>query len=370
MTSDLQPVPFLDLASQQAEVVDAIEADLASVFRQAGFIGGPQVTAFEREYADFVGAAHCVGVANGTDAIEVSLRALGVGSGAEVVTAANTFVATVEAIVRAGARPILVDVDEDTLLIDPGAVAAAVTPRTAAIVPVHLYGQIAPIEAIAAAVQDVPILEDAAQSQGAKRHEVVSGSLGTIASTSFYPGKNLGAAGDAGAVTTSDAELARRVRMVINHGSERKYEHEIYGFNARLDAVQATVLRHKLRRLSDWNAARRTAADRYSQLLADVPGVRLPSVMTGNEHVWHLYVIRVPNRDRVLSKLLAAGIGAALHYPHPVHLTAAFAGIGYKAGAFPISEKAAEEVISLPIFPHITAAMQERVAAELSAAVR
>ncbi|MEI2730739.1 MAG: DegT/DnrJ/EryC1/StrS family aminotransferase [Dermatophilaceae bacterium] len=370
MTRDLPPVPFLDLVAMQAEVVDGIEADLASVLRQAGFIGGPHVEAFEQEYAEFVGARHCVGVSNGTDAIEVSLRALGVGFGDEVITAANTFVATVEAIQRTGAKPVLADVDDEFLLLDPEAVGAAVTARTKAVIPVHLYGQMAPLEAIAAAAAGIPVVEDAAQSQGATQGGRVSGSVGAVASTSFYPGKNLGAAGDAGALTTSDPELARRARTILNHGSERKYEHEVFGFNARLDAVQAVVLRHKLRRLADWNAARRVAADRYASLLGDLAGVRQPSVKAGNEHVWHLYVTRVADRDRVLSELQAAGIGAALHYPYPVHLTAAFAGLGYGAGAFPVAERAAGEVLSLPMFPHLTAAMQERVAAELSSAVR
>lgn len=364
------PVPFLDLAAQHAEVADAIGADLAEAFATAGFVGGPQVAAFERAYARFCGVDHCVGVANGTDAVELALRALGVGRGDEVITAANTFVATVEAIVRAGATPVLVDVDDDTLLIDPEAAGAAVTSRTAAIVPVHLYGQIAPIERITAAAPGVPIVEDAAQSQGATRFGAVSGSLGTIAATSFYPGKNLGAAGDAGAVTTDDATLARSVRMIGNHGSERKYEHDVLGVNSRLDAIQAIVLRHKLARLTDWNRARQSIATRYADLLDGVDGLRLPHVAAGNEHVWHLYVVRVDDRDRVLDDLQAAGIGAALHYPRAVHLTKAFESLGCRAGAFPVAERAVDRIISLPMFPHLDQQRQDRVAAALRLHVR
>ncbi len=365
-----QAVPFLDLVSQHAEVADAVDADLRSVFATAGFVGGPHVAEFERDYADFTGVSHCVGVANGTDAIELALRGIGVGFGAEVITAANTFVATVEAIVRAGARPVLVDVDEETLLIDPAAVGAAVTSRTAAIIPVHLYGQMAPVEQIAAVAPGVPIIEDAAQSQGATRHGRVSGSLGIAAATSFYPGKNLGAAGDAGAVTTLDDEVARRVRVIANHGSAKKYEHDVFGVNSRLDAVQAVVLKHKLARLPVWNAARRAAADRYAELLSEVEGVKLPAVADGNEHVWHLYVIRVKDRDRVLADLNAAGVGAALHYPYPVHLTRAFAGLGYSSGAFPAAEAAARTILSLPMFPHLQTSQQEAVATALACALR
>ncbi len=367
---DTTPIPFLDLVSQHAEVAEAVDRDLTQVFRTAGFVGGPHVAAFEQDYATFSGVDHCVGVANGTDAIELALRALGVGPGDEVITAANTFVATVEAITRAGATPVLVDVDDASLLIDPEAVAAAVTARTAAVVPVHLYGQMAPVEAVAAAAPGLPIVEDAAQSQGATRHGLVSGSIGTMAATSFYPGKNLGAAGDAGAVTTSDSALAHAVRMIGNHGSQKKYEHDVFGVNSRLDAIQAVVLRHKLARLPEWNAARRTAADRYAGLLAGLDAVRLPTTLPGNEHVWHLYVVRVPDRDRVLSELHRAGVGAALHYPTPVHLTAAFGHLGSGAGSFPVTEAAARSILSLPMYPHLTPDQQTRVAGALAAAVR
>lgn len=367
-----QPIPLVDLRAQQAEISLELAPDLERIFSSTAFVGGPDVAAFEREYADFVGVRHCVGVGNGTDGIELALRALGVGPGDEVILPANTFIATAEAVSRAGATPVLVDVDHESLLVDPAWVSQAVTERTKAVLPVHLFGQIAPVEQIATALDgaDVAIVEDAAQSQGATRWQAVSGSLGRLASTSFYPGKNLGAAGDAGAVTTNDDELARRVRLLGSHGSPTKYLHESLGFNSRLDTIQAVVLRHKLARLSKWNDLRRQAAERYAELLADVEGIMLPQELAGNEHVWHLYVVRVPRRDEILARLNAEGIGAGIHYPVPVHLTGAFAHLGLERGRFPVAERAADEILSLPIFPHITEAQQARVASSLVEALR
>jgi dTDP-4-amino-4,6-dideoxygalactose transaminase len=327
-------------------------------------------------------------VANGTDAIEIALRALGVGHGDECILPANTFVATAEAVCRTGARPVLVDcVGDATYLIDTGAVQSAVTERTRAIIPVHLYGQTAPVERLLPLAGRIGawVIEDAAQAQGARRHGAGAGSLGHAAATSFYPGKNLGAYGDAGAVLTESGDLAARVRMIGDHGSRRKYEHEIPGVNSRLDALQAVVLSAKLRRLAGWNAGRRVAAARYDALLPDaglsdagLSGAALseardvipPRTLAGNEHVWHLYVVRVPDRDRVLKELHAAGIGAGIHYPVPIHLTPAFTGLGYPEGAFPNAERAAAEVLSLPLFAEISAAQQERVVSVLSAALR
>jgi len=281
------PIPLVDLRAAQAEIADDLAPDLAHVLGTAGFVGGEHVTAFEGEYAAFSGVRHCVGVGNGTDALELALRAVQAGHGAEVIIPANTFVATAEAVVRAGATPVLVDVDPDTLLIDPERVADAVTPRTRAVVPVHLYGRLAEVDEVARAVEgrQIVVVEDAAQSQGASRSGTCSGAVGTIAATSFYPGKNLGAAGDAGAVTTDDADLARAVRLLGNHGSQSKYVHDTLGFNSRLDALQAVVLRHKLRRLAAWNDLRRDAARRYQELLADVAKLALPAPAVASEHV-------------------------------------------------------------------------------------
>jgi dTDP-4-amino-4,6-dideoxygalactose transaminase len=361
-------VPFVDLAAQHAEIADEVRLGLDSVFERTAFIGGAEVDAFEREYAEYVGVRHCVGVANGTDALELALRALGVGAGAEVVLPANTFIATAEAVSAVGATPVLVDVDEEHLLIDPAAVERAISPRTRAIVPVHLFGQTAPVELLTG--YGVPVLEDAAQAQGARRSGRPAASLGRVAATSFYPGKNLGAAGDAGGVMTDDPAIAARVRVLAAHGSPSKYVHEVVGRNSRLDTVQAVVLRAKLARLEKWNELRRQAAERYATLLADVPGVRVPTSAPGNEDVWHLYVVRVAERDRVLAELGAAGIGAGIHYPTPVHRTEAYADLCLPEGSFPVAERAAEEILSLPMFPHLTVEQQERVVDVLAGAVR
>jgi dTDP-4-amino-4,6-dideoxygalactose transaminase len=364
-------VPFIDLSAQQAEILDEVIPVWRQQFRDAAFIGGPEVAAFEREYAQFIGVEHVIGVSNGTDALELAFRALGVGPGDEVIMPANTFIATAEAVSRTGGTPVFVDVDDEHLLIDPSAVEAAITDRTRAIAPVHLFGQTAPIEELRSIADrsGLALVEDAAQSQGASSTAGRAGALGRIAATSFYPGKNLGAAGDAGAVMTDDPALAQAVRVMGAHGSAVKYVHERIGMNARLDAVQATVLRAKLRRLEGWNAARRAAADRYAALLGDVDGVRVPTVRPGNVDVWHLYVIRVEERDRVMSELGAAGIGVGIHYPTPVHLTEAYVGSGHARGQFPVAEAAADSILSLPMFPHLTATQQERVVEVLSHAV-
>lgn len=357
-------VPFLDLAAQQAEVVDEVLSVWRRQLTDASFIGGPEVDAFEQEYAEYIGVRHVIGVSNGTDALELAYRAIGVQPGDELIMPANTFIATAEAASRLGAVPVFVDVDDEHLLMDPDAVDAAVTPRTRAVVPVHLFGQTAPMERITALADrhGLAVVEDAAQAQGALSVAGRAGTLGRVAATSFYPGKNLGAAGDAGAVLTDDDGIAAIVRNLGAHGSSVKYVHDRVGMNARLDAVQATVLRAKLRRLERWNEARRAAAARYRELLHDVAGVRLPVVRPGNIDVWHLYVVRVEERDRVLAELGGEGIGAGIHYPTVVPLTEAYASLGYRAGQFPVAEAAADRILSLPMFPHLTAKQQERVA--------
>ncbi|HEX5493044.1 MAG TPA: DegT/DnrJ/EryC1/StrS family aminotransferase [Mycobacteriales bacterium] len=366
------PVPFVDLAAQHAEVAAEVAAGLAEVFASTAFVGGPAVAAFELEFARYTGVTHCVGVGNGTDAIELALRAAGIGPGDECVLPANTFVATAEAVARAGARPVLVDCREDTYLMDTDAVEVALTARTRAILPVHLYGQTAPVERLLPLAEraGAVVVEDAAQAQGARRHGVRAGALGRIAATSFYPGKNLGAYGDAGAVVTDDGSLAERLRLLRSHGEPRKYDHAVLGFNSRLDTVQAVVLSAKLRRLEAWNAARRAAAARYHQLLSDLDGVVLPVSAAGNEPVWHLYVVRVPERDMVVKSLREAGIGVGVHYPTPVHLTGAFGSLGYRPGQFPVAERVAGQILSLPMHPHLTAGQQERVAGALAGALR
>ncbi|GAA1222408.1 DegT/DnrJ/EryC1/StrS family aminotransferase [Rhodoglobus aureus] len=364
-------IPFIDLAAQQAEIADEVLPVWQRQFESAGFIGGDEVDAFEHEYAEYIGVEHVIGVSNGTDALELAFRAVGVGPGDEVIMPANTFIATAEAVSRIGAVPVFVDVDEEHLLIGPDAVEAAISERTRVIVPVHLFGQTAPVERILpiADKHGLVVVEDAAQSQGASSTAGRAGALAGVGATSFYPGKNLGAAGDAGAVMTDDASIAGYIRNLAGHGSSIKYVHDHIGMNARLDAIQAPVLRAKLKRLDGWNAARRVAADLYSALLADIEGVRTPTSRPGNTDVWHLYVVRVADRDRVMAGLSEAGIGVGIHYPTPVHLTEAYAELGYQRGRFPVAEAAADRILSLPMFPHLTQTQQERVADVLRSSV-
>ncbi len=357
-------IPFVDLASQHAEIAEEVEVGFAAVMRSTGFIGGATVSAFEEQLAAWWGRAHAVGVANGTDAIELMLRAAGIGAGDEVILPANTFIATASAVARTGARPVFADVDRAHLLIDPEQLAPRITPRTRGVIAVHLYGQMAPMEQLSQVLEDSPILlfEDAAQAHGARRHGLPSGSLGLAAATSFYPGKNLGAYGDGGAVLSDRDELARRVRLIANHGASNKYDHEVLGFNSRLDALQAVVLQAKLRRLEGWNRARAEVAARYQELLADLAPLWLPQTLAGNEHVWHLYTVRLEERDRLLAGLTRRGVGAGIHYPVPLHLVGAFADLGYRRGDFPNAEEAAARLLSLPMHPHLGAGQQERIA--------
>lgn len=364
-------VPLVDLEASHREVAAEVVTGFERVLASRAFVLGPEVEAFEEELALFLDVRRCVGVANGTDALELALRALGIGRGDEVVIPANTFVATAEAIVRAGAAPVLVDVDPVHHLMDVDQVLSVVSPRTAAVLPVHLFGQLVQMETLLSLADraGLAVVEDAAQAQGARRHGRSAGTFGAAAATSFYPGKNLGAYGDAGAVVSDDDDVADKVRALRNHGGLTKYAHHVVGVNSRMDSLQAVVLRAKLRRLSTWNEARRSAAARYDALLTEVPRVVPPATMAGNEHIWHLYVVRVPQRDAVLEDLHAAGIGAGVHYPVPVHLTGAFEHLGYRRGAFPVAEAAAAEILSLPMFPEISVMQQELVVGELTRAV-
>jgi dTDP-4-amino-4,6-dideoxygalactose transaminase len=362
------PVPLVDLGRQHADLAAEIDEAVRRVIADSSFVLGPYVEAFESAFAAFSGVRHCVGVANGTDALELALRAVGVGAGDEVILPAHTFIASAVAVVRAGATPVLVDVDERSLLLDTTKVAAALSPRTKAVMPVHLYGQAAPVELLDLP-EHVVVVGDAAQAQGACRNGRPVAALATVSGTSFYPGKNIGALGDAGAVLTDDADVAERLRGLRNYGSPLKYHHPVLGFNSRLDALQAAVLSVKLRHLARWNDARRAAAAVYGELLADLHGVTRPHVIPGNEHVWHLYTIRVHNRDDVLQKLNHRGIGAGIHYPRPIHLQGAFASLGHQRGAFPVAEAACDELVSLPLYPEITSAQQAAVVAALRAAI-
>ncbi|WP_426241950.1 DegT/DnrJ/EryC1/StrS family aminotransferase [Nocardioides sp. LHG3406-4] len=364
-----RPIPLVDLALAHERVAEAISAGMQEVLATTSFVLGPAVTRFEEEFARYCGVSECLGVANGTDAIELALRGLGIGAGDQVIIPANTFVATAEAVVRAGAEVVLADATED-YLIDPASVKERLTPATRAVIGVHLYGQMAPMEELRAVLpDDVLLVEDAAQSQGASRFGARAGSVGDVTGTSFYPGKNLGAYGDAGAVLTPNAEVAERIRAIRNHGGVRRYEHTLMGVNSRMDSLQAAVLSAKLEVLDEWNAERRAAATLYADLLADVAGVEVPVIAAGNEHVWHLYVVQVAERDRVLADLGAAGIGAGIHYPLPVHLLPAFAHLGHQRGDFPVSEAACDRILSLPLFPGITEEQQVRVVSVLTSSL-
>jgi dTDP-4-amino-4,6-dideoxygalactose transaminase len=354
-------IPLVDLAWQHAEIADEVMSGLKEVMGTTAFIQGPQVARFEQDFAEFCEVAHCVGVSSGTDALEMAVRALGLGAGDVVIVPANSFIASTLGVIRAGAEVRLVDCDPDTYLIDTEAVERAMSPEVKAVMPVHLFGQTAPVEQLPEVIGDAFIIEDAAQSQGARRHGRPAGTLGTVAATSFYPGKNIGAYGDAGAVLTDDEDLARHVRNLGNWGSSQKYHHPVLGFNSRLDTMQAVVLSAKLARLSDWNKLRQQAADRYTDLLRDDDRIVLPKVLSGNEHIWHLYVIRVADRESVVTKLHEQGIGAGVHYPIPMHLQGALSFMGHGEGDFPATEAAAREMVSLPMYPGITAEQQEEV---------
>ena len=364
------PLPFIDLAAQRSALGGDLERACLDALTRGDYILGPDVAAFEEEFARFCGVAHGVGVDSGTSALELSLRGLGIGPGDEVITAASTFVATTLAIAHTGARAILVDVDPSTYTIDPRAVAAAIGPMTRAIVPVHLYGQCADMEALLALARrnGLAVVEDACQAHGARHHGERAGSLGDGAAFSFYPSKNLGAAGDGGIVVTRDALLADRVRMLRNYGQRRKHHSEIVGHNRRLDTLQAAMLRVKLPHLAAWNAARRAHAASYDEALAAAPVIR-PAVAAENEPVWHLYVIRVDDRDTVRARLAEHGIETGVHYPVPVHLQPSHRSLGYGPGDFPISERLAEEGVSLPMYPELPTDAADRVAAALQAAL-
>jgi dTDP-4-amino-4,6-dideoxygalactose transaminase len=361
-------VPLVDLSRLHPAILDEAQEAFERISRSGAFTFGEELEAFEAEFAAYCGAAHCVGVSDGTDALRLALTALGAGPGREVVTVPHTFVATVEAIAAAGARPVLVDIDPATRCIDPNQLEAAIGPQTAAVVPVHLYGRPAPMDEIAAAVGQTPMLEDAAQAHGAELGGRRTGSLGTAAGFSFYPTKNLGAMGDGGAVVSDDGELAALVRSLRHHGADagNANRHLRHGSTARLDNLQAAMLRLKLPHLDGWNEERRRAAERYRAALADLPLVLPPGDPDGGRHVYHLFVVEVDERDRVLAELRGMGIGAAAHYPTPVHLQPGWADLGYERGSLPHSEAAAARCLTLPIFPGIEESEVDRVAEALA----
>ena len=364
-------VPFLALAPVYDELGEAFDAAFRRVMRSGWFILGEEVRAWEREFARYCGAGHCVGVGSGLDALVLALRAWGVGPGDEVIVPSNTYIATWLAASHVGARPVPVEPDARTCNIDPSRIEAAITPRTRAIIPVHLYGQAAdmtPIMQIAER-RGLHVLEDAAQAAGAMHRGRRAGTLGHAAAFSFYPGKNLGAFGDGGAVVTNDAAFAERVRRLGNYGSLVKYRNEVKGFNSRLDELQAALLRARLPSLDDWNRRRARVAQRYLDGLAG-SRLTLPAVGEGNEHTWHLFVVRSQQRDALKAALEAKGVGTLIHYPVPPHLQPAYAELGLAHGAFPVSEALHETVLSLPMWPHMSDAQVDYVIEQVAAAAR
>lgn len=364
--SSAMSVPFVDLRAQYAQIREQVDEQMHEVLDRATFVGGPQVVAFEEAFAAYVGVRHAIGVANGTDALLLALKAFGVGPGDEVITAANTFIATAEAIVHAGARPVFVDIDPRTYTLDVSGIERAITPRTKAVIPVHLYGhpaELTPILEIAHR-HGVPVIEDAAQAHGAEYRGRRVGAWGHAACFSFYPTKNLGAFGDAGAVVTNDDRIALTVRKLRDHGSLKKYEHDLIGYNSRLDALQAAVLRVKLKYLDQWNEMRRENARVYDNSLSEVPGIVMPLTLDESKHVYHLYVIRVErgSRDDLQQYLRVRGIQTSIHYPEPLHRTAPLGHLRYQEGDFPVAEMCAKAILSLPMYPGLEKRLIEYVA--------
>jgi len=375
MSDTVTTVPLLDLQPQYAPIRDELLAAIARVCDSQRFIMGPEVEGLERELASVLEAKHAIAVSSGTDALLAAMMALGIGAGDEVVTTTYSFFATAGCVSRLGARPVLVDIDPVTCNIDPAGVEAAITARTKAIVPVHLYGLVADMDPILATAEraGVAVVEDAAQAIGARYKGRAAGTLGTFGCFSFFPSKNLGAFGDGGLVTTSDDRLANRLRLLRNHGAEPKYFHKMIGGNFRLDALQAAVLRVKARHLARWTEARRANAERYRRLFTDAgldPRVTLPVEPAGRYHIYNQFVIRVPARDRLREHLEARGIGTEIYYPVPFHLQECFASLGYRPGAFPEAERAGRETLALPIYGELTEAQQRYVVESIAEFVR
>ncbi len=349
-------VPFLDLKAQYKSIKEEIVIELQKVLNNTAFAGGPFVAQFEKEFALFCKTDFAIGLGSGTAALWVAIQGLGIGEGDEVITTPNTFIATAEAISFAGAKPVFVDIDEQTYNINPQLIEDAITPKTKAIVPVHLYGQTADMDPIMeiAKAKDLFVIEDACQAHGAKCNGKPVGSIGDAGCFSFYPGKNLGAYGEAGAVVTNNLQLADNLQMFRDHGQKKKYYHAIVGWNARMDGFQGAILSVKLKYLNQWNESRRKNAQLYNDLLADIDGIITPTEVDYAKHVYHLYVIRVKNRDEFMAALVENDVFCGIHYPIPLHLQDAYSSLGYKKGDYPVAEKCCEQLVSLPMFPELT----------------
>lgn len=360
-------VPFLNLKAQYLSIQDEVAMALQNVLDSTAFAGGPFVEKFEKEFASFCGVESAIGVSSGTSALWTALLAFGIGKGDEVITTPNTFIATAEAISYCGAKPIFVDVDEQTYNMDPALFEDAITPETKAVIPVHLYGQTADMDAIMKIARNYSlfVIEDASQAHGAEYKGRRAGSIGDAGCFSFYPGKNLGAYGEAGAVVTDNAVVAEKIRMLRDHGQKKRYYHSIIGWNARMDGFQAVILSVKLKYLTLWNEARRKNAYLYNDLLAEVDSIITPVEAAYARHIYHIYAVRVQNRDELISALAEKDIHCSIHYPVPIHLQDAYRFLGYKKGSFPVAEKCADELISLPMFPELSRAQIEEVCEEI-----
>jgi dTDP-4-amino-4,6-dideoxygalactose transaminase len=364
-------VPFVDLAAQYRSIKPQVQSAINGVLDRNDYILGNDVAAFEKEFAKWTGAAHAVGCASGTDALILALRACGIGPGDEVITTPYTWISTVLAVTLVGAKPVFADINPATYNIDPAQIAKRITRRTKAILPVHIYGQSAAMDEIGdiAKKYKLLVIEDAAQSHGSYWRGLRVGQTGIVTCYSFYPGKNIGAYGDAGGVTTPDAKIARTLRMLRVMGQETKHKHEIIGYNSRLDTMQAAILRVKLKHLEDWTETRRKAAQRYHRMLKDLKNVVAPKEADGVRHVFHVYAVQVPRRDAVAKTLNADGVSAQVHYPTPVHLQPCYKSLGYKRGSMPVAEKVCSRILSLPMYPEITEAQQAYVVDRLRAAL-
>jgi dTDP-4-amino-4,6-dideoxygalactose transaminase len=364
-------VPFLDLKAHHAPLIEEFDRAIHEVIETSAFAGGPFVEKFEREFAAFCGSSYAIAVGNGTDALWLALLALGIGEGDEVITVPNTFIATAEAISYCKARPVFVDVDQNTFTMNPVELEKVLTEKTKAIIPVHLFGQPADMDPILefARAHGLFVIEDAAQAHGAEYKGRKAGTMGEAGCFSFYPGKNLGAFGEGGAVVTNDPELCEQIQMLRDHGQSRKYYHALMGWNCRMDGIQAAVLSIKLRHLNHANSLRRKHASEYNQAFAGTDEVLTPFQASYARHVYHVYAIRVQQRDEVGRHLREKGIGSAVHYPVPIHLQEACRNLGYKKGAFPIAENLADEFLSLPMFPELTEEQVDYVARSVSEVV-
>ena len=349
-------IPLVDLKRQYESIKEEINGAIIRVLERGNFILGEEVSKFEEEFSSYCNVKYGIGVASGTDALTLAIRALGIGRGDEVITVPNTFIATVDAIVRNGAKPVFVDIDEESYNIDVNKIEEKITKNTRAVIPVHMYGQPADMDPILdiAEANNMYVIEDASQAHGAEYKGKKVGSLGDIAAFSFYPSKNLGAVGDAGIIVTNNEELADKIRVLRNYGQRKKYYHDFIGYNSRLDEIQAAVLRVKLKYLDVWNEKRRELAKIYNEQFSDVREIKPPIEMDYAKHVYHLYVIRCKNRDELRQYLKSKGISTGIHYPIPIHLQEAYKYLGYRSGDFPITEKYADEILSLPMFPELT----------------